>query len=164
MPSTGSNLEAALEFLRPTLDADGRSPHALAGSGYEVGLGSEAEPDDDADPEEVERLHVEHYWDPTYEALPATIAAKTFDLGALAGRRAAVVLLQQAVNAVRGRFLEETGELDARTAAAAGACRPEALLEALCGLARLRYEGMAAEGERALDFRASLLVRAARKP
>lgn len=118
-------------------------------------------------PREVakERIYRPRYWDgPGFGAIRSqAVATKAFDLGVHAGPRAAVAVLQRAVNEARPAGfapLRLDGRLGPRTLAAIDACDEELLLRAFASEQAAFYLAIIAEDPTQEGFRRNWLARA----
>jgi lysozyme family protein len=118
-------------------------------------------------PREVarERVYRPGFWDrPGFAALESQLVAiKAFDLAVHAGPRAAVAVLQRAVNEARPAgvaVLRIDGRLGPQTVAAAGRCDEELLLRAFAAEQASFYLGIIEEDPGKAAFRRNWLARA----
>ncbi len=161
-------LEAALEwtlkheggFANDPLDRGGATNWGIT-LGVLKGLGRAADFDGDGDVdaqdvvlltrEEAKEIYRKKYWPwSTYgsvmpelvERLDPRVLMKHFDIGVNMGRRAADLLLQRAVNLVRGQLLVEDAVVGVRTLSAAGGCNANDLLRGLVEVQLDRYDAI----------------------
>ncbi len=115
--------------------------------------------------EQAEAIYRRIYWDePGLELIrDDRVAAKVFDFGVNAGPRAAIMLLQRAIDhtAPPGvRHVADDGVLGPKTLASLAACDPEIILQAFASEQALFYLRCIEHDPVKLEFKAGWLARA----
>lgn len=160
-----TNMGVTLATLRAALGAD------VDGDGF---LDGDFDRDGDIDAEDVkrlpravakERVYRPRYWDrPGFGWIrDQRVATKAFDLGVHAGPRAAILLLQRAVNHALASFLPQLrldGALGPKTLMAIDRSDPAVLLAAFASVQASFYLRIIAEDPTQLRFKKNWLARA----
>jgi len=112
---------------------------------------------------QAEAIYRSEYW--RWDGITApTVAIKLFDIGVNAGPSTAVKLLQKALNALQGHWLEVDGRLGPMTIATANTQDADALLEAICVAQADYYRAIVERNPSQSVFIKGWLKRAALKP
>lgn len=161
-----TNMGVTLETLRSALALDGDGDGWLDGDFNHDGVIDWK--DVEALPREVaaERIYRPRYWEaPGFDRIRVlSVATKAFDLAVHAGPRAAVAVLQRAVNLVRPPGVEQLvvdGRLGPRSLAALHACPADLLLRAFAGEQADFYLAIIDHDPSQEAFRRNWLARAA---
>lgn len=161
-----TNMGVTIETLRSALSLDGDGDGWLDGDFNHDGVIDWK--DVAALPREVakDRIYRPRYWTaPGFAGIRfGHVAVKAFDLAVHAGPRAAVAVLQRAVNLVRPpgvELLQVDGRLGPRSLAALHACPEGLLLRAFCSEQADFYLAIIASDPTQASFRRNWLSRAA---